>query len=709
MIPADDDPDSWKIRIDSAGGGGAMSADPNTAPAPPPGFATRWFGWGLAALLLIALLLRLAILAEFLRENPIAEAPWSDGEIYWNMAGHMAAGQWTEPTPFLSAPLYPYLLGVIRTLGGGLLAVYLSQIGLHLLSAFLLAVGTRARFGPAAALLAVAGFLALTEPAVSTTRVMPNTLQVFLVILLWWRWSAAAERATLRWRDVLLVGGLLGLLALAYPAALLLIPVYGLWIWAMAGWKWHAPCKAVVGCVAALLAVAPATLHNYLLHREFILISAHGGITLRQGNGPESTGIGGIIPGISPRRDRMHLDAAREFRRIYGRDGSWSEIDRHYQREATAYWRHNPGTALRLFGLKIYLYLTARNYDDLMPTVIERELGIGERAILAPLAVPWLFGAACVGWIAFLRRPLRRGPELLLWLLPLLTVTLFFYSPRYRLPAVPLLCVTAAYGLTRCWSFRVPKPITLACFCLPLPFYFFNQHYGVDSPAMVREYYTRAISEAQALAADRRARDGRPDEARVFYQKALALWPENPLAHRQLGVFHAQQGRPAEAESELRLAIRLQPNDPQARAYLYNLYCGQRRYAEAAAALRELRRIRPRDFQTNLNLAWLLATCPEPAIRNGGEAVQLLQALQSNTPQPRYELLDALAAAHAEIGDFEPAARRAEEALRLAETQGRAGEAAEIKDRLKEYRENRPYRGAPRLMQTGRSNAPPTP
>lgn len=58
----------------------------------------------MAALCGLALLLRLAILEEFLRENPLAECPRVDAWVYWQMAERMVAGQWTDATPFLSAP-----------------------------------------------------------------------------------------------------------------------------------------------------------------------------------------------------------------------------------------------------------------------------------------------------------------------------------------------------------------------------------------------------------------------------------------------------------------------------------------------------------------------------------------------------------------------------------------------------------------------------
>ena len=688
-----------------------MTPENQAIPTPPdlstpqPRVLDRHFWRGLILLLILALPLRLAILEEFLRMNPIAEMPMSDGDVYWRMAARMAQGRWIDETPFLSAPLYPYLLGVIRTLGGGLPAVYLVQIGLHLLSAVGLALGARPRFGAPAALLAAAGFLLLTEPAVSTTRVMPNTLQVFLVTLLWWRWSAAARREPPRLRDSLSVGALLGLLALAYPAGLLLLPVYGFWVWASGGWNRRAFGRAWAGVATAALVIAPATLHNYLCHGEFILISAHGGITLRQGNAPDMAGFGGTIPGIRLRRDCMHLDAAYLFQQIYGRDGSWSEIDNHFRREALDFWFHQPAATMSLFAKKIYLYFAARNYDELNPIIIERQLGIGRRAILAPLAVPWLFGAALAGLIALLRRPVRYGPEIALWLLPLLTVTLFFYCPRYRLPAVPLLCVSAAFALTHLRRFRAPWALTLALFCLPLPLWFVNRAFGIDAPDMVREHYTRAISEAEVLVGNRRLARGELEEAEARFEKALELWSGNPLAHRQIGYLYAKQGRLREAESELTLTARLRPQDPFPHSQLYTLYCVEERYAEAVATLRELRRLRPRDPQIELNLAWLLATCPNDAVRDGKEALQMASTLRVAEPALKFERLDVLAAACAETGDFEQAVRRATEAVRLAEIQKAAGQAATIRQRLDGYQNGQPYRGAPRPYRGGGGSA----
>lgn len=681
----------------------AASATADGPQPPPTRGSPRTFWVATAALCGVALLLRLAILDEFFRENVIAEWPWSDGEVYWKMAGRMAGGDWAGQTPFLSAPLYPYLLGLIRTLGGGLLSVYLLQLCLHLGTAALLGWTTRLRFGVPAGLLATGLFLLLTEPAVSSTRIMPNTLQLLLITVLWWRWAAAAERGVLRWPDLITTAALVGLLALGYSPAMLLIPLYGLWVWGYAGWRGSAIVKALVGVATALLLISPATLHNLVLHGEFIPITAHSGITLRQGNLPSSTGIGDVIPGISLRRDKMHLDAARVFQKTYGRAGTWREIDRHFRREAISYWLENPLAAFTLFVRKAWLGLTARNYDEIMPTVIERELGIGQRAILAPLAVPWLMGGALVGLVAVLRRPLRFAPEWILCLLPLLVVLAFFYAPRYRLPAVPLMCGLAAYALTHCRRLTVPTPVIVAVFLLPVPLYLLNIATGIDSPDFVRTYFTRALSEAQVLAGDRRSTPQEFSEAEERYRAAIELWDENFLAHQRLGVVYARQRRLDDAVRELSRAIRLNPKHLPSRFHLYNALRLQQRYPAAATTLREMTRLAPRNQPAHLALAWLLATCPDDRVRNGDEALQTARDAQVLTAGDDYELLDVLAAAHAELGQFEEAVRAGSAALVTARQQGHDQQAAEISRRVDRYRNRQPCRAEPRVLRPGSS------
>ena len=76
-------------------------------------------------------------------------------------------------------------------------------------------------------------------------------------------------------------------------------------------------------------------------------------------------------------------------------------------------------------------------------------------------------------------------------------------------------------------------------------------------------------------------------------------------------------------------------------------------------------------------LAWLLATSPDPSVRNGEEAVQLAESAKGSTPE-NAEALDTLGAAYAEDGQFARAAATARHALELAQAQGNQKLAAQL-------------------------------
>ena len=248
--------------------------------------STRRFRTVLAVLLLLGLAAQVAMVAEFERKHPAAEFPWADGEAYWDMAGRMADGHWVGDTPFLSAPLYPYLLGALRSLGLGLPGVNATQIGIHLLTTAVVAVAARRRFGASAGLVAAALYLLLADVAVSTMRVLQNDVQLLLTALLWWRGIVLAERDAKSWRDVAIVGSLVGLLALTYPAAVLLVPVLAAWLARRARWRRAGWMRAGLLTAMTAVVIAPATIHNALVAHEFIPISAHVGVTLLHGNQP---------------------------------------------------------------------------------------------------------------------------------------------------------------------------------------------------------------------------------------------------------------------------------------------------------------------------------------------------------------------------------------------------------------------------------------
>lgn len=82
---------------------------------------------------------------------------------------------------------------------------------------------------------------------------------------------------------------------------------------------------------------------------------------------------------------------------------------------------------------------------------------------------------------------------------------------------------------------------------------------------------------------------GQVDEAAQACERALALWPNEPLCLRRLGFYRLQQGRPADLVPPVELAMRLDPLDPIRMSFLH-FYLGmaafhQREDARAYASL----------------------------------------------------------------------------------------------------------------------------
>lgn len=105
------------------------------------------------------------------------------------------------------------------------------------------------------------------------------------------------------------------------------------------------------------------------------------------------------------------------------------------------------------------------------------------------------------------------------------------------------------------------------------------------------------------------------------------------------------------------------------------------------------------DYQAALNiepdnpylcnaLAWLLATCPDPEIRDGRKAVTLARkACELNDWSFAFPI-DTLAAAYAESGDFEQAVKYQELALKQNDDQN---EQPGMEQRLGLYQRHQPY------------------
>jgi tetratricopeptide (TPR) repeat protein len=117
------------------------------------------------------------------------------------------------------------------------------------------------------------------------------------------------------------------------------------------------------------------------------------------------------------------------------------------------------------------------------------------------------------------------------------------------------------------------------------------------------------------------------------------------------------------------------------------------KYADALKEFNYLISLHPRPVTLARALsdrAWFQATCPDPAFRNGKQAVKDAKAACSIMQWKDEDMIDTLAAAYAETGDFASATRYAAQALTIKDIPPR--DANRIQHDLTLFQENRPIR-----------------
>jgi protein O-mannosyl-transferase len=219
---------------------------------------------------------------------------------------------------------------------------------------------------------------------------------------------------------------------------------------------------------------------------------------------------------------------------------------------------------------------------------------------------------------------------------------------------------------------------------------------------------------------------GQADEALAHYREALRLDPRLPEAHLNLANLLLQRNDVEAAIAQFQAALKLQPNLAAAHSNLANALFNKGQVDEAIAHFQEALRLQPNlaeahnglanallrmgrvaeavtHYQAAViavpnhpyllnNLAWVLATCPDASIREGGRAVQLAQQAVQLSGGKDPSLLGTLAAAYAETGQFKEAVSTAEHALEFATAQKNTPQIETLRGRLKLYQSGSPFR-----------------
>ena len=172
------------------------------------------------------------------------------------------------------------------------------------------------------------------------------------------------------------------------------------------------------------------------------------------------------------------------------------------------------------------------------------------------------------------------------------------------------------------------------------------------------------------------------------YNKALSIRPRFAQGYNIRGITYAEMGNREKAIEDYSLAIQYQPNFAPAYNNRGDVYQQQGKYDRAINDFMKAIEIAPNLDPAYESLAWILASCPDPNVRDGHKALQhALRACEiSQWENPKY--YDALAAAYAECGNFPQANKWLSKAMKRAP----ASVLPTLQQRLKLYQTNQPYR-----------------
>jgi tetratricopeptide (TPR) repeat protein len=184
------------------------------------------------------------------------------------------------------------------------------------------------------------------------------------------------------------------------------------------------------------------------------------------------------------------------------------------------------------------------------------------------------------------------------------------------------------------------------------------------------------------------ARRGDFDKALADFAEAVRRLPDDPRGYYNRALTRYRLGDFAGAVADLGEVLRLGPPSAEVHTQRAAAHYALGDRAAAVADHRAALALDADDANAHNSLAWLLATSPDDALRDGAKAVEHAARACELTRNENPGFLDTLAAAHAECGRFDEAVRCMEKALALLPEEERA----DYRGRLDLYRAGRPFR-----------------
>ncbi len=577
-----------------------------------------------------------------------------DPKTYDDWAGRIAAGDWLGQGVFYQAPLYPYFLGLLRSvLGHDLWLIRVIQMALGSLSCGLLFLAGKLFFSRAVGI-AAAIVLTIYAPGIFFNGLIDKpVLDVLLLsILLVVLGSSLGRPRGWKW---VVAGGALALFGLSRENALILTLVLPPWIWLYYS---ASPCPTRLKWVLLFFAglfvtLLPVAYRNLSVGGEFALTTSQLGANFFIGNNPLADGTYASVRIAHGLPQFEQKEAILLAEKDLGGPLTSQQVSSYWLERSWQFVRARPLDWLRLLARKWLIVWNAKEIEDSDDYYLYQRwssllklLGwTNHFGFLAPLAAVGIF--------------LTRSHWRRLWLLYAVllalagSLALFYIFGRYRISLVPVLAIFAGAGVVHGFSLWRERRVRDGLACV---FLFALTAAVVSAPVAGNAGPSAGGYNNLSNAL---VKQGRVNDAIESLQQALGLRADYGAAHYNLGNLYASAGRLEEATTHLREATRLYPRFAEAHSNLGTVLA---RRGDLAAAIEEFRHaieINPAAPGVHVNLGVALAN--QGNLAAAADSFERALTLNPESVQAHYYLGNLMAS----VGRLDKAIEHFQQVLRI--------------------------------------------
>ncbi len=179
-----------------------------------------------------------------------------------------------------------------------------------------------------------------------------------------------------------------------------------------------------------------------------------------------------------------------------------------------------------------------------------------------------------------------------------------------------------------------------------------------------------------------------PQEAVNSFGRAINLDSEFAIAYSNRGVAKVELGQVDDAIKDYNRAIELDKNGTLTYCNRGTAWMNKANFAKAQADFEQSLKLAPSLPETLNVYAWFLSTCTDEKFRDGKRAVEMAEKAVAASSQPNWYRVDTLAAAKAEVGEFDKAIELQQQAIEKAP----ADKKEACQTRLQSYQDKKPIR-----------------